>query len=144
MFRVLKDKIVAMLKTSSTLQEVWDYEIEKFDGDPSCTVTPSKNEGDYDTTEENIKIYAFNIRIFVNRTTREKKKADEVLIEVVDEIMNIFDKDYTMSGIVPPTGYTFINSFALPSSWGYVGRESEYRVSELIIKCKVSVDLTSI
>ena len=144
MFKVLKDKIVSILEANDLLQEVWDYEVEKFEGDPACTVTPSGNEGDYNTNEENIRLYSFNLRLFVNRDTRKKKKADEVLTELVDSIIDDFDKDYTFSGIENPVGYTFINSFVMPSKWGYAGREDEYRVSELLLKCRVSVDLTAI
>lgn len=144
MFKTLKDKIVSILQANTLLQEVWNYEVEKFSGDPACTVTPSANEGEYETTEENVRIYAFNIRLFVNRTLRTKKKADEVLVELVDSIIDDFDKNYTLTGITPPTGYTFINTFVLPSRWGYAGREDEYRVAELILKCRVSVDLTAI
>ena len=144
MFKVLKDKIVSILEANDLIQEVFSYEVEEFSGDPACTVTPSGNEGDYNTTEENIRLYSFNIRLFVNRDTREKKKADEVLTELVDSVIDDFDKNYTFSGIVNPTGYTFINSFVMPSSWGYAGREDAYRVSELILKCRVSVSLTDI
>lgn len=144
MFKVLKNKIVAMVKTSALIQEAFDYEVEEFSGDPACTITASENSGDYNTTDENVKIYSFYIRVYVNRDTRAKKKADEVLTEVVDDLMNIFDKDYTMSGIIAPTGYTFINSFALPSRWGYAGREDIYRVAEMQIRCRVSVDLNAI
>lgn len=144
MFKTLKDKIRGILEANTLIQEVWDYEVEKFEGDPAVSLTPSYSDGDYETTEENVRVYAFNIRCYVNRTTRTKKKADEVLIEIVDSIIDDFDKNYTLTGIVPPTGYTFINTFVLPSAWGYAGRESEYRYAELIIKCRVSVDLTAI
>lgn len=144
MFAVLKNKIVSVLEANTLLQEVWSYEVEKFEGDPVATVTPSGNEGDYNTTEENVRLYSFNIRLFVNRTIRTKKKADEVLTDLIDSIIDDFDKDYAMSGIVNPTGYTFINSFVLPSKWGYAGREDEFRVGELLLKCRVSVDLTSL
>lgn len=144
MFKVLKNKIVSILEANDLIQEVWGFEVEEFNGDPACTVTPSGNEGDYNTNEENIRIYSFNIRLFVNRDTRAKKKADEVLTELVDSIIDDFDKDYTFSGIVNPLGYTFINSFVMPSVWGYSGREDEYRVAELSLRCRVSVDLTAI
>ncbi|KAA0004645.1 MAG: hypothetical protein FE038_02070 [Thermoplasmata archaeon] len=144
MFDILSAKIVDILESNDLIQEVFPYEVEQFSGDPAVTVTPSSNENDYNTTEENVRIYAFTIRIFVSRTSRTKKEADEVLRDVVDSVLDDFDKDYTFSGISCPTGYTFINSFALPSAWGYSGREDEYRVAELLLKCRVSVDLSAI
>lgn len=144
MFRVLLDKIGEIIQANDLIQEYYLYEVEQFEGDPTCTVTPSANEGDYETTDENVRIYAFNIRIFVNRDIRTKQKADEILAEIVNSVIDTFDKDYTLSGIEPPTGYIFINSFVLPSNWGYSGREDEYRVAELSLKCRVSVDLSAI
>ncbi len=145
MFSTLRDKIVEILEAVDEVQDVFPYEAEQFEGDPACTVTPSSNEGDYNTTDENIRIYSFNIRAYVTRTkTRTKKEADEVLANLVDSIIDDFDKDYTFSGISMATGYTFINSFVLPSNWGYYGREAEYRYAELLIKCRVSVDINVI
>lgn len=146
MFNTLIDKIVEILEANTLIQEVWNYEVEKFVGDPAVTVTPSANESDYDTTEENVRVYAFTLRVFVNRTAdiREKGEADEVMRGAVSSILDDFDKNYTLTGISPPTGYTFINVFAVPSVWGYVNRESEYRVCEILLKCRVSVDLNQI
>lgn len=144
MFEVLINKIVSILEDNTLIQEVWDYEVEKFVGDPVVTVTPSVNESDYDTTEENVRIYAFTLRVFINRSVRQKGAADEVMRGVVSSILDDFDKNYTLTGISPPTGYTFINVFAVPSTWGYVNREAEYRVAEITLRCRVSVDLTAI
>ena len=131
------------------IKDVYNYEVEEFDGDPSCTVTPSENDSDYNTTEENVRIYAFNVRLFVNRTIKPagedpKPDADRILRNLVDSVLDDFDKDYTLTGIVNPTGYTFINLFALPSTWGYSGREDNFRVAEILIRCRVSVDLSAL
>ena len=144
MFTVILNKIGTILTDNVLIQEVFKYEIESFTGDPVAIVIPSNNSNDYDTTQENIRIYAYTIRLFVNRTVRSKEKADEVLRNLVDSVIDDLDKDYTFSGISNPTGYTFINTFAMPSVWGYVGREDEYRVAEISVQCRVSVDVTNI
>ena len=145
MFATLRTKIVDIIRENEFIQETFPYEVEEFKGDPACTVTPSGNESDYNTTDENVRLYTFNIRVYVTRTKpRTKKQADEVLTEVIDSLLDDFDKNYTLSGIVMPIGYTFLNSFALPSIWGYYGREAEYRYAELLIKCRVSIDLNAI
>lgn len=125
------------------------YDCEKFEGTPSCTITPSENESDYNTTEENVRIYAYKIRIFVNRTVAPSGQkveyyADNILRDLVDDVLDKLDKNYTLTGITQPTGYTFINIFATPSAWGYSGRESEYRVCEFLVKARVSIDLSAI
>ena len=130
--------------SSNGLQEVFEYECDKFKGSPSATVTPSENSSDYNTTEENVRIYAFNIRIYVNMKAFDQKNADRILRKCVSAVIDDFDKDYTFTGLVCPTGYCFINVFAMPSSWGYSEREDIYRVAEIAVRCRVSVDLSQI
>jgi hypothetical protein len=119
-------------------------------------IVPSSNESEYNTTQENIRIYAFTIRIFVNRNQRTKQKADELMRDLVTSVIDDFDKYYALiatgtdgsltpgGAIVNPSGYTFINIFAMPSAWGYSGEVDEYRVAEIAVRCRVSVDLSNI
>lgn len=146
MFTTLLNKILDTLNDMGSFQETYGYEIEQFNGDPVAVVVPSSNESDYNTTQENVRIYAFKLRIFVNRDikVRDKTTADRILRDLVSSTLDTFDKNYTFTGLVVPTGYTFINVFALPSLWGYAGREDEYRVAEINIQCRVSVDLNSL
>ena len=109
------------------------------------TIFPAGNEGEYHTTEENMRVYAFTIRVFVKRSApREAEDADRIMREAVTDIIDAFDSDYTFDGIENPTGYTFINIFASPSAWGYFGETDEYRVAQIDLRCRVSVDLSAI
>ena len=149
MWTILIDKLFEILDANTLIKEVFSWEKEQFSGDPACTITPSENESDYNTTEENVRIYAFNVRLFVNRTVvpagkDAKSDADRRLRNLVDSVLDDFDKNYTLTGISNPTGYTFINLFAAPGMWGYSGREDEYRSCELAIRCRVSVDIGAI
>jgi len=149
MWSVLLEKLVSILDANVLIQETFNYEVEEFKGDPSCVVVPSNNESDYNTMEENIRIYAFSVRLYVNRTIKPagedpKADSDRILRNLVDSVLDDFDSDYTLTGMTVPTGYTFINLFALPSLWGYAGREDEYRVAEINIRCRASVDVNAI
>lgn len=144
MFTILLNKITDILSANDLISATHNYEIEQFNEDPVAVVTPSGNEGDYSTTKENERIYAFNLKLFVSRSERTATEADRVLRNLVDSVLDDFDKDYYFVGLAVPTGYTMINVFAAPSSWGYSGRESEYRVSEVAVKCRISVDITNI
>ena len=145
MFEVLLNKITSILRANTLLSIVYNHEADNLKGDPAVIVVPSSNESDYDTTEENIRIYAFTIRVFIRRTgIREPDEADRIMREVISSIIDDFDKDYTFTGLSNPTGYTFINTFANPSSWGYSGREDEFRGSDINLRCRVSVALTAI
>ena len=149
MWENLIKKIEEILKANDKIAEVYSYESEIFKGSPAVSITPSSNESDYKTTNDNERIYAFNIRIFVNRSVapagqKVEYHSDRVLRTLVDSILDDFDKNYNLSGIEQPTGYCFINMFASPSSWGYAGREDEYRACEIILRCRVYVDVNSI
>jgi len=144
MFTTLLNKITSILSANELISATFNYEAQQFNEDPVAVVTPSGNESDYSTTKENERIYAFNLKLFVSRTDREPEQADRVLRNLVDSVLDDFDKDYYFVGLTVPTGYTMINVFATPSNWGYAGRESEYRVSEVVIKCRVSVNVTAI
>jgi len=141
MFTILLNKIVGILEANSLIQEVFSYEVEEFTGDPVAVIVPSANESEYNTTQENIRLYAFTIKLFVKRTSpRTVQDADRIMRDLVDSVIDDFDHQYLFNGITNPTGYTFINVFAMPSAWGYSGREDEYRAAEVNLKCRVSVD----
>lgn len=144
MWTKIIEKLAEILKDNNKITATYTYEPEGFQESPAAVVTPSTNEGDYATTETNTRIYAFSLKLFVNRTKNENNKADRILRDLVDSVLDDFDKNYLLSGVEEPTGYTFINLFALPSSWGYAGREDEYRVAEISIRCRVVVDVRAI
>ena len=149
MFTTLLNKIISILEANELIQETYGYEAEQFSGDPVAVVVPSNNESDYNSNQENHRIYAYSIKLFVARSSegvdRKPTDADRILRNLVDSVLDDFDKDYTFSGLTVPTAYCMINVFAVPSQWGYAGgREDEYRVAEVTIKCKVAVDVTNI
>ena len=142
LIKFLSDKI--RNNSVADFANVYPYEVEQFEGDPIAIIVPSSNDSDYFTNKENARTYAFNLTIFVSRVKRDKDAAEKLLRELVSSIIDGFDKDYTLSGMPAVTGYTFINVFATPSSWGYLGAESEYRVAEINLKCKVLIDVNLI
>lgn len=147
MFTVLLEKIYNILNSNNLIQEVHTYEVGQFDGEPAAVIVPSGNDSDYATFAENSRIYAFNVRLYVARDSRSgesQKQADRVLRALVDSVLDDFDRDYLFDGLTVPTGYTMINVFALPSQWGYAGREDNYRVAEIVVRCRVRVDVTAI
>lgn len=144
MFTVLIDKITSILEANTLIAEVFNHEGDKFNGDPAATVSPSGNESAYNTNRDNHRIYAFTIRLFVTRTSRTNKEADRVMRNLIDSVIDDIDKDYTFAGLTVPTGYCMINVFATPSQWGYSGQEDEFRVAEINVQCRVSVDVTAI
>jgi len=152
MWQKIKTKLVEMLEANALIGEVYDYEAEEFAEDPVATVIASSNESDYRTTNYNRRIYAFSIMLWVKRTSpRSNEEAEEVLTDLVDSVLDDFDRYYTLGTGSPgaalslPTGYTMVRVQALPSSWFYANqRETMYRVAQIDIKIEIDVDVTSI
>lgn len=151
MWQELKKKIVAILQANSLLQTVYDYEATEFTSDPVATVVPSADEGDYRTTTANRRVYAFNIMLWVKRsgTSRNDETAEDVLTDLVDSVIDQFDKYYTLTGspgaaLVLPTGYTMVMVEAAPSQWFYSDRETLYRGAQITLRVHMDVDITLI
>lgn len=150
MWQNLRKKIVAILNANNLIESVYDYEVDNFAKDPSVTVVASASESDYRTNIHNRRIYAFAIQLWVRRggDYRSDKEAEDVLIDLMDTVIDDFDRYYTLgtgspgAALVLPTGYTMIKVEALPSSWFYSNRETLFRGAEIIIKCHLDVDVT--
>jgi len=151
MWETLIKKLESIIDANDFIQETFIFEAEKFEGSPSVTITPSSNSSEYSSLEENERIYAFNIRIYINRTkapsgTDVEYWCDERMREIVDSVLDDLDKSYLLddvdfSGL---TGYTFMNLFAIPSVWGYAEREDEFRVAEINVRARVMIDVNTI
>jgi len=145
MIQNLITKLKSILTANTLIQSVYDYERADAEGTPFATITPSANENDYATTTENRRVYAFLVRLFVERAGQSTyENADNTMRALVDSVLDDFDKNYSLSGLTSANGYTFLFMEATPSQWGYVGREQEYRVAEITIKCHFYVDTTII
>ena len=136
-----------MLDTISTIQEVSETPKLKFNGYPAVTIVPSDNTGDYETTTENIRTYAFLVRIF--NETKDTGVADALnaLGEVVDAVLDAFDEEDLLPsttrkvGISLPAKYTFLNVWATPSLWAEIPGESLI-MAELRVRVRLSVDIS--
>jgi hypothetical protein len=144
-WKIVRPQIVTLLKTSSLLQEVASTPKVQFSGYPAAHVVPSENSGDYETTAENERQYAWTIRVFYETKSGGVEAAYNALEEVVDAIIDLFDKeDLSISrtvGVGLPSNYTYLNMFAAPSRWGEL-QDLNLVMAEIIIKLKISIDVT--
>jgi len=146
-WKILRPEIKTLLDTISTLQEVSQTPKIKFNGYPAAHIVNSENSGDYETTSENIRTYAYVVRVFyeTNQTTMEN--AILALEDVVDTVIDTFDKEDLKGsttrtiGIGLPEGYTFLNIFANPGKWGVLS-EDQLIMAEITVKIRISVDIS--
>jgi len=145
----VKTKLQTILETVSLLQVVYPYEKEDSLGTPFATITRSAKENDYETTSENRRVYAFVVRLFVERKGATGSKSnpndcEAALDALEDAVIDELDANHRLSGLTVNTGYTYLFMEAVPSVWGYVGRENEYRVAELTVRVHFSTDVNLI
>lgn len=146
-FNTLRPQIATLLDAESTIQEVSATPKLKFGGYPAAYVVPSENSNDYETNKENVRVYAFHVRLFYETKYTGVADALDKLENLVDTILDTFDKedlkgssDRTI-GVNLPSGYTFLNIYAHPSAWGQVEGE-ELIYSEITVRVRISRDIT--
>jgi len=135
-------KLKSILVANTLIQETYDYEVAKFEGQPSAVVVPSDSTGEFTTSLDNERVYAFSIFLFVARGDNyyPDNVADRVLRQLVDSVLDDLDKNWQMTNTTLATGYSMLYMESAPSSWGYSNREMVYRMAEIKIKIHLSVD----
>ena len=145
MINKLITKLKTILEANTLIQAVYPFERADSEATPFVTITPSANENDYKSTTENRRTYAFLIRLFVERGGQSLvENCESTMRELVDSVLNNLDSNYLLDGLETQSGYTFLWMSAAPSTWGYVGREMEYRVAEITVLCHFDVDVNII
>lgn len=139
----IKNAIINRISTDITsVQEVADYEKIPQRGFPAVCVFCSGNENDYSTTSENMRTFAFVIRVFEQigkdiDNNDAKERAERIVGNVVSDLINSFDKYYDLGGTVD-------YCLSSPSKWGYVQTDAGWmRTADIILQCKKSFDITT-
>lgn len=146
-WKTLRPQIVDLLNDTEEIQDTKSYPTLGFSGYPAAYVVPSDNSADYETTDENIRTYAFIIRVFYE--TKESGVEDGLsgLEGIVDSVLDLFDNedqkgaDSRKVGINLPSSYTFLNIWATPAQWGEVEGEN-LLMAELRVGVRISVDVS--
>jgi len=148
-WNVLNDQIKTKLEQITNISNVYDFAWLDFDGFPAATITPSAFESDYQSNIENQRKYVFTIRLFhkidvISAKPSEKERVEEafrVMRGLIDTVVDSFDKDETMSGIVLPAGKTMVGVIPVPTNISYFPEE-KIIVGEVILNVKILFDTT--
>ncbi len=87
------------------------------------------------------------VRIFYETKKTKIQAAIEALEEVVDSVIDAFDQDDLKGsatrtiGISLPSGYTYINMWAMPSAWFELPDE-ELIYAQVVVRVRISRDIT--
>ena len=144
MFDKISTALKSILFTLTKVQSFYDFEASNIEGFPAMTMVASSNDSDYSTTTENRRVYAFVVRLYVERGSGNdsERTCEATMRDLVDTVLDRLDKNFILSGTTVPTqsGYTFLFMSSTPSSWGYAGRENEMRVAEIRFKLNFDID----
>lgn len=146
-WQTLRPQIKTLLDNSDEFQDTSGTPELKFTGYPAAYVVQSDSEADYETTSENVRIFAFIIRMFYSTKVVGVGTALERLEKIVDAILDDIDQDSykgagsRVIGINMPSGYTWINTYAVPSVFGEVEGE-QLVMAEIRVMIKVIRDIT--
>ncbi len=146
-WNTLRSQIATLVGGVSGIQEFASYPKLKFSGFPAGYVVPSESSGDYETTKENIRTYAFQVRLFYETKNTGIEAALDSLEDIVDTVMDALDQEDLKTaasrtlGVNLPSGYTYINVYAQPSTWGEVTGE-DLIYAEIRIQVRISRDVT--
>lgn len=146
-WNTLHAQVQDVVETVANIQEVSLTPKLRFTGYPAAYIVPSSNEGDYDTSSENIRTYAFRVVFFYETKVKGIAGAIAALRPIVDAAIDAFDQEDLkgstdrLLGISLPAAYTFINVWATPVQWGELPEE-ELVTAELLVRVRLSVDIS--
>lgn len=133
----IKDKLVSDIDGFSSVYIAYNYEKLNPKGFPAVFVTLQGIEGEFETNAENSRVYTYRaLAIYpigksVDTATQEAiNKADGALSDVLDQIIDGIDSEYTLDGTID---VLFVE--ALDSDFGYVEYEGGWaRSAQIVIK----------
>lgn len=115
----LKQKIEAL----STIQKAYGYPELQPDGWPAVWVLPANMDGEFTSTTENRRIYAFNLTVMFpigqdfdkSSGMTKEEYAESVVANAMEQIINDVDTDFELAS---NASVLFIN--AADAEWGTV------------------------
>ncbi len=143
---VIRPQIKTLLQTISTIHEVSSHPKLKFDGYPAAYVIPSDQSGDFETTEENKRTYAFHVNILYETKSTGIESALGYLESVVDSVIDVFDQEGKKLtgqtiGVGLPANYMLMGILATPGRFAEIPEES-LLLAEVIVRIVISVDVS--
>jgi hypothetical protein len=110
------------------VQQVYGHEEMNPSGFPAVMVTAGDMQGEFSSNVQNSRVYAFKIEIFVpisqdppsGITIDRLEYAEQVVATVIDEMINVFDTDFMLTG--SDVTVLFVN--AADVQWAYTDLES--------------------
>lgn len=138
-YQALRDKIVTKLESVSDVAEVHRFPRLDFEAYPACVVIPTDGEGDFESNDEDLRNYVFDIYVYYEYKQTGKDTALDRLYDVIDDILDEFAGDKTMTGVTLPSGKTLLTAKPLAAGWDDLS-DNELLQARIRVDVLVSVD----
>lgn len=146
-WKTIRPQINTLIDTIAKVYEMKDTPGLDFNGYPAAHVLPSDNTADYETNKENVRTYAFIVRVFYETKKIGVQTALDRLEDAVDDILDAIDQEDLKGastrtlGVNLPARYTYLNVYATPGAFFQIP-DLELIFAEVTIRVRVSVDVT--
>lgn len=144
----LHTNLVSLISSITSLQQVSAYPTFDFNGYPACFVAESNNENDYESTQDNLRTYSWNVWVFQSLDVFSLSDAYSNMRVVTDAITDVIDEQESpnsdrelASGLA--AGKTLVRVFATPSEFVYDEKE-KLLAARINVRCQLLIDLTTL
>lgn len=141
-FLSIEKAIKEKLGEVPSIQEVADYPTEEFEGFPAVMIAAKKNDAEFETTIENQRIYVYKL-VVIQKVSDNigEKKARDVVLQCVDDILYAFDRDQRLASVVLEEDETMI--ICQPALTDEIVNNPPYMTANMEIKVKISINITA-
>jgi len=130
MWADIRQKIIQVIKDNCDKTDTVSYcDSSKFSNYPAIVVSPSDNEADFSSSQEDQYTFIFNIQVHQLISDAGQEQAEKIVEEILDQLLVVF-KDH---GILAAAC-----DWTTPavSQWLYQDREDgQHRVGTIKLKC---------
>jgi len=148
-YKQLRDNIKTLLEElTSSFAEISSVPSMEFSGYPAAFIGVSGNENDFQSTQDNMRIYSYKIWIFNEYDQTAYATAYDALLDIAESVINKLDEQES-----PDSAREMANSldskYTLAAVEAIPGRFASDEVEKLLaieitVRCKVLVDLTQL
>jgi hypothetical protein len=148
-YKQLRDNIKTLLdELSSSFAVISSVPSMEFSGYPAAFVGVSGNENEFQSTQDNMRIYAYKIWVFTQYDQDTFATAYDLLLDLAESVINKLDEQESPDSAREMADsldakYTLAAVEAIPGR--FASDEVEKLLAlEITVRCKVLVDLTQL
>lgn len=147
-FQTLNANLVDLVTAITTISEVSASPKMQFDSYPAAFIAESGNESEFQSSQDHVRIYAFNVWLFQEFDVTSVPDAYSILRGLVDTLIDKMDGQESPEGVNNmatglAAGKTLVSVLATPAQFVY-DETAKMLAARVSVRCKVLVDLTSI